>query len=430
MRFKRKYAYTIIAILATLNYGLLAYNNRTTGQISPNNGLLRVSEQTLGNSAFNPPSFFKISSSSIQNINDRDFFIGDGTSSASANASVSFAVDSRAPQGIRFGGFATCNLDTDSNGYLVCGTDASGGGGGGTQIELKDVPGTYNTNVSSISFDGGKFTITASGTQTNTWTALNTFSASPLSIQGTSASLSVNFEVVGYASESFFRGSAFSGIAGAECSDDGDTLAWNNGTFTCGDDDNSGGGVGGNVADGLDIANSGGSFFAIASLSFDATHFTFSNTASEGYVRLDWGAGGPASLSEAETITGNWVNTASPWADNEVIDALTINGGTVTWTDLTTYPTGCTNQFVTTVGDTLTCATADDAYVNDAITISGGTIGSNTISSQSIELDATVPLASAAQSQSLAPVRLSIWLLEQVEPSGIISPLNEKFPDT
>ena len=120
----------------------------------------------------------------------------------------------------------------------------------------------------------------------------------------------------------------------------------------------------------IDANNSDGTFVSIGSISFDASHFTFSNTASLGYLRLDWGAGGPASLSEAETITGNWVNTANPWADNEVADAITINGGTVTWTDLTTYPTGCTNQFVTTIGDTLTCASVD---ISTMTNLTGGT---------------------------------------------------------
>ena len=63
----------------------------------------------------------------------------------------------------------------------------------------------------------------------------------------------------------------------------------------------------------IDANNSGGTFVSIGSISFDASHFTFSNTASLGYLRLDWGDGGPASLSENETISGNWVNTASPW---------------------------------------------------------------------------------------------------------------------
>jgi len=35
-------------------------------------------------------------------------------------------------------------------------------------------------------------------------------------------------------------------------------------------------------------------------------------------------------LAGVETITGNWVNTTNPWADNEVDDALTIAGGSVT----------------------------------------------------------------------------------------------------
>ena len=34
-------------------------------------------------------------------------------------------------------------------------------------------------------------------------------------------------------------------------------------------------------------------------------------------------------LTGVENITGDWVNTTNPWADNEVADALTISGGTV-----------------------------------------------------------------------------------------------------
>src|SRR3990167_2496312 len=44
---------------------------------------------------------------------------------------------------------------------------------------------------------------------------------------------------------------------------------------------------------------------------------------------LDYKVANLASLSQDETITGNWVNTANPWADNEVVNALTIDGGTV-----------------------------------------------------------------------------------------------------
>lgn len=41
-----------------------------------------------------------------------------------------------------------------------------------------------------------------------------------------------------------------------------------------------------------------------------------------------------AMLDEAETITGDWVNTTNPWADNEVTNALTISGGTVNGTPI------------------------------------------------------------------------------------------------
>lgn len=36
-----------------------------------------------------------------------------------------------------------------------------------------------------------------------------------------------------------------------------------------------------------------------------------------------------AHINAVETISANWVNTANPWADNEVADILTISGGTV-----------------------------------------------------------------------------------------------------
>lgn len=38
---------------------------------------------------------------------------------------------------------------------------------------------------------------------------------------------------------------------------------------------------------------------------------------------------GSWTVSGAWTLSGNFVNTANPWADNEVVDALTISGGTI-----------------------------------------------------------------------------------------------------
>lgn len=146
-----------------------------------------------------------------------------------------------------------------------------------------------------------------------------------------------------------------------------------------------------------------------ASLSFDGGKFsiTASGSADVG-INLDWGPGGPASLSQNEIVTGNWsftnasasllevTNTASisvlnlltPLTDANVANALTINGGTVTWTDLTSYPTGCTNQFVTTVGDTLTCATVD---ISDDTNLAGGT--DLTLSDDTLNLDSTLTQA-------------------------------------
>ena len=199
----------------------------------------------------------------------------------------------------------------------------------------------------------------------------------------TTASLSGSLEVAGnYASASAFRGSAFSG----DCDAAGDTLNWDltTGRFTCGTDASGGGGA--SSLEVRDWPNDATSINPASSISFNSEHFEVTASGSvDAIVKLDWGAGGPASLSEAETITGNWVNTANPWADNEVVDTLTINGGTVTWTDLTTYPTGCTNQFVTTVGDTLTCTSVDISAMTN---LTAGT--DLTLTGDDLSLDSTL----------------------------------------
>lgn len=164
------------------------------------------------------------------------------------------------------------------------------------------------------------------------------------------------------------------------------TLTW--------DTDDSGGGGGGATASASYIEIRENSLLTtnfrdfVTSLSFNDGAFDLTASGTQDVrINLDW-TNGPASLSQAETITGNWVNTTNPWADNEVVDTLTINGGTVTWTDLTTYPTGCTNQFVTAVGDTLTCASVDISANTNLTAGAGLALTDDDMAFDATELDA------------------------------------------
>ena len=145
------------------------------------------------------------------------------------------------------------------------------------------------------------------------------------------ASIQLSLEVMGsYASTSgnlSFNGEIMPD--GATCGTDEILKRTGANDWDCAADASGGGG--GVIEVGTESA-----FAHVTSISFMDSMFSVSNTVSQSFVRLDWGAGGPASLSEAETITGNWVNTANPWADNEVIDTITASnylplaGGTLT----------------------------------------------------------------------------------------------------
>lgn len=86
-----------------------------------------------------------------------------------------------------------------------------------------------------------------------------------------------------------------------------------------------------------------------------------------------------ANTDVAETISANWVNTANPWADNEVADNLTITGGTVSDDSLSATVTN------TDVAETISANwvnTANpwaDNEVADNLTISGGTVNNSVI---------------------------------------------------
>lgn len=173
-----------------------------------------------------------------------------------------------------------------------------------------------------------------------------------------------------------------------------------NGLITCSNDDSGGAGGGGTTLQAREGYS--GSFLTVASLSFNAPHFIVNSNGTHASLSLDWGTGGPASLSQDETISGNWVNTANPWADNEVVDTITASnylllaGGTLTgnlvgtnasfsFGEFTTqasasafkgsaFPTtNCTSagQFLRWATSGLfTCGTIADADVPDTITAS------------------------------------------------------------
>ncbi|MCK4859194.1 MAG: hypothetical protein KAS87_01405, partial [Candidatus Omnitrophica bacterium] len=58
--------------------------------------------------------------------------------------------------------------------------------------------------------------------------------------------------------------------------------------------------------------------------------------------------------ADAETITANWVNTTNPWADDEVANALTISGGTIGSNDIAGTLTTTGALTIGDDGDTIT----------------------------------------------------------------------------
>jgi hypothetical protein len=69
-----------------------------------------------------------------------------------------------------------------------------------------------------------------------------------------------------------------------------------------------------------------------------------------------------AMLNEAETISSDWVNTANPWADNEVADTLTIGASS-------TVSDSALSSNVSLLGQTI----ANAELVNSSVTVTAGT---------------------------------------------------------
>lgn len=144
----------------------------------------------------------------------------------------------------------------------------------------------------------------------------------------------------------------------------------------------------------LDVG-AGSTYHQTTSISFDPGKFDVAYTASVSTINLDWtDAGGPASLSQAETITGNWVNTTNPWADNEVVDTISIIGGIIGANSI--------SGTQTTTG-TLTLGDNGDSIIIDASNWDVSTLGKASFATASVSTNfEAIGYASASLYRGLA----------------------------
>ena len=132
---------------------------------------------------------------------------------------------------------------------------------------------------------------------------------------------------------------------------------------------------------GTDETASGGSFFGQlddVATSSSATGDIFYQNASGQVTNLGLGASstvlttngtlpnwGTVSFSELGGLLDLTSQVTGELPDANVSNTLTVSAGTVTWSVLDSYPTGCTNQFVRTIDDTLTCASVTTSDITD-----------------------------------------------------------------
>lgn len=217
----------------------------------------------------------------VGNVTTSAQFLSTGAASNSFSGSLNLSkgLTANSYQG---GGLSLCTAAQKlrwSAGQFSCTTDddvpESGDFGaitGGTGITFSDP----DISVNTTELEG--LTWGAGGNATNVWT-FNLSAGDPtLTWTQSGASLSLNFEAKGYASSSFFKGTAFSAVPAEECNDAGDTLNWANGSFTCGTDASAAGsGVASNSLDWDEFVNA---------MTLDATTTISSSSSKFG---LSWG---------------------------------------------------------------------------------------------------------------------------------------------
>lgn len=353
--------------------------------------------------------FKQVGNSIIPRTSTRDFGIG-GTATTSAD----FVVDA-GNNTIQLSQFTNCNLDTDGSGFLVCGTDATGGGGGGSfgGIELIDSGSTFGTHYGSISFDAGHFTSTfgsptasasilrldwgaggpASLSEAETITGNWVNTANPWDVStetnltaGTDLTLTnddltldstltqaYSFTNVGSQSMTGslnvakgFTANSYQGGGLAECNDAGDTLNYANGQFTCGSD---GGGISFGTDNQIPFTNSGGTDFDYsANLTFDGSLLSIIGAAS---VSTNFEVDGYASVGGNMTVLGS-LNINNGRAE---FSSFTLDLKNTTLTNSTANNGGAVyvNDNFTVANTTALNGTANIGDNGDAVTINSST---------------------------------------------------------
>ena len=143
--------------------------------------------------------------------------------------------------------------------------------------------------------------------------------------------ISGDLEVKGTISAQFASASAFwlpssSGLL-SDCSSETQTLNWTaaTGKFSCLSDATGGGSSTAFATKGLSLGTINGAVYThVTSLSFDSNSFAVSNLASNGFVRINWGANGVASRSTANTWTAQNVFSAGASFTTNIVEFRSI----------------------------------------------------------------------------------------------------------
>jgi len=261
-------------------------------------------------------------------------------------------------------------IDTDSNGLLSCGSDATGAGGSAITLDLGDDGGDDSTDLTEIATSGDTNSIFTEPsadklliTLSNNWPSADTADAlSSNPTAATSGSVITDIAADGTVEGEVDVWTEAENTSAAYISaSSADTLT--NKTFDANGIGNSLSNVdlddmvaGDIVTEGEGIASNDNDTTLPTSAavkdyadSNDDTGtddqtvdvFSFSNPTISLSLEDDGEANKTVDisaidttldLSGAETITGNWVNTANPWADNEVADDITIDLATLATT--------------------------------------------------------------------------------------------------